>query len=60
LSEHPSGELRRTPELEVERHFAANFFGVVATTKAVLPGMRERGGGTLLFTGREHFTLTGV
>ena len=45
------GSVEETP-LEVFRGvFETNFFGLVAVTQAVLPGMRERGAGAIINVG---------
>lgn len=49
--ESHAGAFEDTPIDEIERMFAVNVFGPVALTKAVLPGMRARGGGTVIMVG---------
>ncbi|NDZ97076.1 SDR family oxidoreductase [Streptomyces sp. SID6673] len=49
--ESQAGALEDTSMAAIEDLFAANVFGPVALTKAVLPGMRERGTGTVVMVG---------
>ena len=42
------GPLEATPMEKVRRQFDTNVIGLLATTKAVLPQMRERGSGTIV------------
>jgi len=42
------GAVEETSEAEYRALFEVNFFGAVAATKAVLPGMRERGRGFIV------------
>lgn len=49
--ESHAGAFEDTPMDEIERIFAVNVFGPVALTKAVLPGMRTRKGGTVVMVG---------
>lgn len=49
--ESHAGALEDTPIEEIERMFAVNVVGPVALTKAVLPGMRRRGTGTVVMVG---------
>ncbi|MCF8609772.1 SDR family oxidoreductase [Gordonia sp. HY285] len=49
--ESAAGAFEDTPMDAVEHLFAVNVFGPVALTKAVLPGMRERGRGTVVMVG---------
>ena len=42
------GPIEAVPLEEVQRMFNTNFFGAVRVMQAVLPGMREQGGGTLV------------
>ncbi|WOC12999.1 SDR family oxidoreductase [Gordonia sp. MP11Mi] len=49
--ESAAGAFEDTPMDAVEHLFAVNVFGPVALTKAVLPGMRERGHGTVVMVG---------
>ncbi|MCF8568809.1 SDR family oxidoreductase [Gordonia sp. HY002] len=49
--ESAAGAFEDTPMDAVEHLFAVNVFGPVALTKAVLPGMRERGTGTVVMVG---------
>ncbi|GAC68226.1 SDR family oxidoreductase [Gordonia soli] len=49
--ESQAGALEDTPMSAIEDLFAVNVFGPVALTKAVLPGMRERGRGTVVMVG---------
>lgn len=43
-----TGPIEETPDEEIERVFEVNFFGAIKTTKAVLPSMRENGGGFII------------
>ncbi len=43
-----SGSIEDTPSADIESLFNVNFFGVVNSTKAVLPVMRKSGGGKIL------------
>jgi NAD(P)-dependent dehydrogenase (short-subunit alcohol dehydrogenase family) len=45
------GPLEDTPMAVIEKLFATNVFGPIALTKAVLPGMRRRGRGTVVMVG---------
>ncbi len=45
------GPIEDVPVSAVERLFRVNVVGQIALTKAVLPGMRERGGGTIVMVG---------
>lgn len=49
--ESQAGALEDTPMTAIEDLFATNVFGPIALTKAVLPGMRERRGGTVVMVG---------
>lgn len=49
--ESHAGAIEDTTMDEIERMFAVNVFGPVALTKAVLPGMRRRGTGTVVMVG---------
>ncbi|ORM30168.1 SDR family oxidoreductase [Williamsia sp. 1135] len=49
--ESQMGPLEDTPMEVIEKLFATNVFGPIALTKAVLPGMRERGSGTIVMVG---------
>jgi short-subunit dehydrogenase len=42
------GAIEDTPATEVKRQMEANFYGPLELTKAVLPGMRERGSGMIV------------
>lgn len=42
------GAFEATPMAELRRLFETNSFGTMAMTQAVLPGMRQRGGGTIV------------
>ena len=43
------GAAEEVPEADVRWLFDVNFFGAVAVARAALPGMREQGGGRLVF-----------
>jgi len=43
-----SGAIEDTTEESMKRLFDVNFFGVVNATQAVIPYMREKGGGTII------------
>src|SRR5581483_10227219 len=43
-----SGPLERVPVDEVKRMFETNVFGALRMIQAVLPSMREKGGGTIV------------
>jgi short-subunit dehydrogenase len=45
------GPLEDTPMEIIEKLFATNVFGPIALTKAVLPGMRQRGHGNVVMVG---------
>ncbi|MEE3849211.1 SDR family oxidoreductase [Gordonia sp. LSe1-13] len=49
--ESQAGALEDTSMEAIEKLFAVNVFGPIALTKAVLPGMRERGTGTVVMVG---------
>lgn len=49
--ESQTGALEEVPMADIERLFATNVFGPIALTKAVLPGMRERGRGSIVMVG---------
>ncbi|RPA10372.1 SDR family oxidoreductase [Gordonia sp. OPL2] len=49
--ESQAGALEDTSMDAIEKLFAVNVFGPIALTKAVLPGMRERGRGTVVMVG---------
>ena len=49
--ESQAGALEDTSMESIEKLFAVNVFGPIALTKAVLPGMRERGAGTVVMVG---------
>jgi NAD(P)-dependent dehydrogenase (short-subunit alcohol dehydrogenase family) len=42
------GALEAATEEEVKKQFDVNLFGLIAVTKAVLPGMRKRGSGIII------------
>jgi len=42
------GELESAPEEEIRKQFDVNFFGLIAVTQAVLPGMRENRSGVII------------
>jgi NAD(P)-dependent dehydrogenase (short-subunit alcohol dehydrogenase family) len=42
------GSLEEASIEEIREQFETNFFGVVRTTKAVIPAMRKQGGGTIV------------
>jgi NAD(P)-dependent dehydrogenase (short-subunit alcohol dehydrogenase family) len=43
-----AGPVEEIPLAEARRQFEINFFGVARLTRLVVPGMRERGGGTII------------
>src|SRR5690606_1108984 len=43
-----TGPIEETPDIEIKKAFDTNFFGPLQVIKAVLPGMREHGGGLIL------------
>ena len=47
----PVGPAEEAPAGKVRDHFQLNLFSAVQLTQAVLPGMRERGKGTVIFIG---------
>lgn len=49
--ESQTGALEEVPIAEIERLFATNVFGPIALTKALLPGMRARGRGSIVMVG---------
>ena len=49
--ESQAGALEDTSMDAIEKLFTVNVFGPIALTKAVLPGMRERGSGTVVMVG---------
>lgn len=49
--ESQMGPLEDTPMAVIEKLFATNVFGPIALTKAVLPGVRRRGRGTVVMVG---------
>lgn len=49
--ESQAGALEDTPMSAIEDLFRVNVFGPIALTKAVLPGMRSRGHGTVVMVG---------
>ena len=49
--ESQAGALEDTSMTAIEDLFTVNVFGPIALTKAVLPGMRERGHGTVIMVG---------
>jgi len=42
------GALEAATEEEIKKQFDVNLFGLIAVTKAVLPGMRQQGAGTII------------
>lgn len=42
------GPVERMPEAEIRRAFDVNYFGALRLMQLVLPGMRARGGGTIV------------
>lgn len=43
-----TGPIEETPEAEIKKAFETNYFGPLNVTKAVLPIMREQGGGLII------------
>ncbi|WP_034923958.1 SDR family oxidoreductase [Gillisia sp. CAL575] len=43
-----TGPIEETPEEEIKKAFDTNYFGPLNVTKAVLPKMREQGGGLII------------
>jgi len=43
-----TGPIEETPEEEIKKAFDTNYFGPLNVTKAVLPSMREKGGGLII------------
>jgi short-subunit dehydrogenase len=43
-----TGPIEETPEEEIKKAFETNYFGPLNVTKAVLPQMREQGGGLII------------
>jgi len=43
-----TGPIEETPEEEIKKAFDTNYFGPLNVTKAVLPQMREQGGGLII------------
>lgn len=43
-----TGPIEETPEEEIKKAFETNYFGPLNVTKAVLPHMREQGGGLII------------
>lgn len=43
-----TGPIEETPEEEIKKAFDTNYFGPLNVTKAVLPGMRDNGGGLII------------
>ncbi|QED37562.1 SDR family oxidoreductase [Antarcticibacterium arcticum] len=43
-----TGPIEETPEEEIKKAFDTNYFGPLNVTKAVLPHMREQGGGLII------------
>lgn len=59
-----TGPIETLPTREVKRQFDTNVFGLLAVTRAVLPGMRARGAGRIInissIVGRTSFPAMGV
>ncbi len=49
--ESPIGPAEEIPVKDVRGYFQVNFFGAVRLTQGVLPGMRKRKGGAIVFIG---------
>jgi NAD(P)-dependent dehydrogenase (short-subunit alcohol dehydrogenase family) len=45
------GPLAEMPQAEIERQFATNLYGPLALTRALVPGMKQRGGGRIVNIG---------
>lgn len=45
------GPLAEMPQDEIERQFATNVYGPLALTRALVPGMKQRGGGLIVNIG---------
>lgn len=45
------GPLAEMPQDEIERQFATNLYGPLALTRALVPGMKQRGGGRIVNIG---------